>query len=156
MIRIVVPGPPPRKNSRAAVAYLTPATTLAWYSGLAIAVHRSLHANIPERLAKTGRWSVVIAVYEEKLRHLDDGTSVPLGDVDSTVSAVLDGLQPKRCGAWAPLDDDARVVRLFVEKHYDPDAPRVEITLEQLPPLHIEPRKTHRRKPAPRPKRKTP
>lgn len=132
MIRIVVPGSRPRKNARGSIVgrrRITPKKTLAWYRQLRAAVHESITVK-PTKLAKTGRWSLAIDVFEDEWRHLD--VDVPSGDIDSTVTAVLDGLQPKQCGPWAPLDDDARVVEMTVRKHYDKANPRVEITLTEV------------------------
>lgn len=132
VIRIVVPGSRPRKNARGTIVgrrRITPKATAAWYRKLQIAVVHSI-AKRPEKLAKTGRWALRVEVYEDEMRHLD--VDVPCGDIDSTVSAVLDGLQPKQCGPWAPLDDDARVVEMIVRKHYDKQNPRVEITLTEI------------------------
>ncbi|MGL5912262.1 MAG: hypothetical protein ACRCZP_19815 [Phycicoccus sp.] len=137
MIRIVVPGPPPRKNSRAAVAYLTPKRTKAWRVRLYDAIGNTA-AGI-----ESGRWAIVLDVYEAERRHLGDGTSVPHGDVDSCITAILDALQPKwklprrKCGrkvliARGLLDDDARVVTAQIAKHYDKANPRVEITLTEV------------------------
>jgi Holliday junction resolvase RusA-like endonuclease len=132
MIRIVVPGSRPRKNARGTIVgrrRITPKATTAWYRRLQKAVLDSI-VRKPEKLAKSGRWSIMVDVYEDEWRHLD--VDVPCGDIDSTVSAVLDGLQPKQCGPWAPLDDDARVVEMTVRKHYDKTNPRVEITLTEV------------------------
>jgi Holliday junction resolvase RusA-like endonuclease len=132
MIRIVVPGSRPRKNARGTIVgrrRITPKATTAWYRRLQKAVLDSISRK-PEKLAKSGRWSLMVDVYEDEMRHLD--VDVPCGDIDSTVSAVLDGLQPKQCGPWAPLDDDARVVEMTVRKHYDKNNPRVEITLTEV------------------------
>jgi Holliday junction resolvase RusA-like endonuclease len=132
MIRIVVPGSRPRKNARGTIVgrrRITPKATVAWYRRLQKAVLDSISRK-PEKLAKSGRWALWVEVYEDEMRHLD--VDVPCGDIDSTVSAVLDGLQPKQCGPWAPLDDDARVVEMTVRKHYDKTNPRVEITLTEV------------------------
>ena len=129
MIRIVVPGPPPRKNARGTIAVvrgrarrITPQRTKNWIVALEAAWRRS-----PWRrtIAKSGRWSVSITTWEEKLRHLD--VSVPLGDVDSVISIVLDGLQ--KIGL---LDDDARVIEVMARKRYSLGTPpRVEIEMWQ-------------------------
>ena len=141
MIRIVVPGPNPRKNAKGTIGTdaktgkprrITPDAAIAWYSSLTIAVAESARGR---RTAKSGAWLLELDVYEGELRHLD--VDVPLGDIDSTVSAVLDGLQPRRCGPWAPLDDDARVIEMRVRKRYDPARPRVEITLTETDPEAI-------------------
>ena len=135
MIRIVVPGPPPRKNARGTIAMVrgrarrvTPKRTRDWVAALDAAWRISLDRRVPERLAKSGRWSVSITTWEEKLRHLD--VSVPLGDVDSVISIVLDGLQ--KIGL---LDDDARVIEVMARKRYSLGTPpRVEIEMWQDAP----------------------
>lgn len=107
MIRLEIQAPLPRKNARGRLAHgrvITPKKTLDWYAALASEYSRHHHEPIC-----SGAWSIRISVYETRMRHLD--VDLPLGDVDSTVSAVLDGLQ--RCGA---LDDDARFVDMRVAK----------------------------------------
>ena len=127
MIRIVVPGPPPRKNARGTIAMvrgrarrITPQRTKSWWLALEIAARPAMAL---KSFAKSGRWSVSITTWEEKLRHLD--VSVPLGDVDSVISIVLDGLQ--KIGL---LDDDARIIEVMARKRYSLGTPpRVEIEL---------------------------
>lgn len=142
-IRIVVPGPNPRKNAKGTIGRsrstgkprrITPKAVATWYANLTLAVAESIRAQ-PRKLAKSGAWMLDVIVYEDELRHLD--VDVPHGDIDSTVIAVLDGLQPKHCGPWAPLDDDARVIEMRVRKRYDPARPRVEITLTETDPEEI-------------------
>lgn len=125
MIRIVVPGPPPRKNNRPIVngRHCTPKRTRTWRARYDAAVAESL----PETLADRGCWKIDLDVYESRLCHLD--VDVPLGDIDSSVTAILDAMQR---GRWAVIDDDARIVALAVEKFHSAASPRVEITLTRI------------------------
>lgn len=75
----------------------------------------------------SGTWRILIHSVWSRQRHLD--TSVPLGDVDAPVSAVLDALQE-----IGVLDDDARVVEQAATKGHDPARPRVIVTLEACEP----------------------
>lgn len=142
MIRIVVPGPPPRKNARGTIGIsrrtgkpvrITPKRTKAWRSRLYDAVYGQ---DMP--LYDAGRWSLTLDIYESELRHLD--VDVPYGDIDSSITAVCDALQPKylkrgRSGVLTMpgvIDDDARIVSATIRKHYDKHNPRVEIVLEEV------------------------
>lgn len=129
MIRIVVPGPPPRKNDRAIVRgrHITSKRTREWGKAYDQALFAAIMAKPPERLAKRGRWCLRLDVYEQRQRKMD--VVVPLGDVDSCVTAVLDAMQK---GKWAVLDDDVRVIAMTVVKHYDKSNPRVEITMTEV------------------------
>lgn len=126
-IFITVLGRPPRKNARGTIVALrgrprrmTPVATIQWVKRLRSAVP-------PEHLGAChrGRWQLEVIVYERRMRHLD--VLVPHGDVDSSVSIILDALQP------SVLDDDARVVRAILSKSFDAAEPRVEITLTRAP-----------------------
>lgn len=136
MIRIVVPGPPPRKNARGTIANgrrITPKKTREWVARFDEAWLDQIRRKPPEKLAKRGRWTVEIDIYEDKLRHLD--VDVPFGDWDSSISTICDALQVKPkvpATRWRPLDDDARIVRGVVEKHYSAENPRVQIVLIPL------------------------
>lgn len=129
MIHIVVPGPPPRKNVRPIVRgrHVTSKRTRTWRYRYDLAVAESLRRKVPSRLAKRGRWEIAIDVHEARLCHLD--VSVPLGDIDSSVTAILDAMQR---GTWAVLDDDARVVAMTVRKFHSAANPRVEIRLTEI------------------------
>lgn len=134
-IRLTVVGPPPRKNARGTIAKgrrITPKKTREWYGRFDEAwlnwlSKPGLHGSTRSGVTK-GRACVSIKVYESRLRHLPD-VSVPMGDVDSSVSAILDAMQR---GARPMIDDDARIVRLEVEKRsgWTDETPRVEIEVE--------------------------
>lgn len=128
-IRVVVPGPPPRKNNRPIVdgRHCTPKRTRTWRARFDRAVADPLRPRYPDSLANRGIWKVEIDVYEARLCHLD--VDVPLGDIDSSVTAILDAMQR---GRWALLDDDARVVAMTVHKFHSAANPRVEITLTRI------------------------
>lgn len=128
MIRIVVPGPPPKKNKRdrAGVSKrgrpyrYTAGSFKAWCAALLIAVGK-----VPR--ISSGRWTCRVYAFHKSMRHLD--VDVPHGDSDGPVSCVFDGLQ--RVGV---LDDDARIVVHTASKHYDKKNPRTVIELEEWDP----------------------
>ena len=129
MIRIVVPGPSPRKNARAIVRgrHVKAKRTREWTKKLHSAWLR-LRASSDTPKINSGRWSVSITIYESRVRHLD--VAVPLGDVDSSITIVLDGLQD-----IGLLDDDARIIEVMARKRYSLGTPpRVEIELWQDAP----------------------
>lgn len=131
---IIVPGVRPRKNAKGTIGRrkgggarfrITPKKTRAWRPTL-----YQFHAGEEIR---SGMLEVTIRVYEDRLLHLD--VALPHGDIDSTISAVLDALQPlpKNRKAKIPpfvIDDDARIVDLHVYKRYDKSNPRIEITIQ--------------------------
>ncbi len=145
-IVIVVPGRRPRKNARGTIGRkasggapfrITPKATRSWRP-LLYEIHTG-------EFVTKGLLEVTIRVYEDRLLHLD--VDIPQGDIDSTVSAVLDAIQPlpkNRKHRIPPfvIDDDARIVDLHVFKRYDKANPRIEIiirsadrdhTLQELP-----------------------
>jgi Holliday junction resolvase RusA-like endonuclease len=122
--RVVVEGPPPRKNSRYRVVgkprprMIHSAEFKDFVRRLGEAWRAAGHPSIA-----SGTWRILIHSLWPRQRHLD--ADVPHGDVDAPVSAVLDALQEINV-----LDDDARVVEQASTKGHDPDRPRVIITLE--------------------------
>lgn len=122
--RVEVLGEPVQKNARYRVVgkprprMIHSPAFKAFVARLAEAWRAAGHPII-----NTGCWRILIHSVWSRQRHLD--TSVPLGDVDAPVSAVLDALQEIDA-----LDDDARVVEQAATKSYDPSNPRVIITLE--------------------------
>lgn len=145
MIRIVVPGPPPRKNAKSGTSIGRNRTTgkpmripskrsTAWRARL----YDALMEN-GQRLATidAGVWTVRIDVYEAKKTRLSCGAIVGLGDWDSCIEPVVDAMKSRRrkvAGRMVVVerglfDDDDRIVAGTVRKHYDKANPRVEITL---------------------------
>lgn len=136
MIRLVIPGSPPRKNRK----------TLVWanrnpdpnsdrptmgrklhpaYKSMRdamLAVWCTAKAKHGYRTIEAGALEVTITAYWPTMRHLD--IDVPNGDSDAPVEVVLDAL--KYAGVY---DDDARVVRTIGQKRYDAAMPRVEIEI---------------------------
>lgn len=131
MIAIVVAGRRPRKNERGTIGRtrfggacrITPAKTRRWRDGV--------YMVFDGEPITSGAVVVTIRVFEDRLLHLD--VVLPQGDIDSTLSAVLDALQPKDRKKRLPpfvLDDDARIIDLHVYKRYDKKNPRIEIIIE--------------------------
>lgn len=121
---VVVDGEPVQKNARYRVVgkprprMIHSPAFKAFVQRLAEAWRSAGHPAI-----NAGTWRILIHSVWSRQRHLD--TTVPLGDVDAPVSAVLDALQ--EIGA---LDNDARVIEQAATKAHDPVRPRVIITLE--------------------------
>lgn len=148
VIRFTVSGPVPRKNSRTRTRIVAPASARR---GKLVDVTKCFVQYYPsadwkdwiDRLAaaipantkiEAGAWAIRIWTYNARIRHLDE--DLPEGDVDSPVSAILDGLQSKN-GGVGMLDDDARIVEECTTKHYDRDNPRVVIELTRVDPEPI-------------------
>lgn len=151
MIRIVVPGPPPRKNAKSGTSIgrnrktgkpmrIPQKRTKDWrvkfYAALALCADgRLIFTGITR-----GVWAVRIDVYEKAQRHLPCGAKVGHGDWDSCIEPVTDAMKPlrkKQRGRMvvvAPglFDDDDRIVEGTARKHYDRTNPRVEITLTEV------------------------
>lgn len=133
MISLVVEGPPPRKNERHEIVTprhrkrgMPPAwlkNSAAFDSFVLRTTNRWRRAGKPR--ANAGRWHVSIRNFWPTMRHLD--VDVPNGDVDSTVSQILDALQECRC-----VDNDARFVSAWELNFYDRENPRVEFDLVPL------------------------
>jgi Holliday junction resolvase RusA-like endonuclease len=133
-IRLVIDGPPLRKNERHKVIALRlkdgkTRGSLKNSDEFDLYVLRVTHA---WRIAghepiRSGAWHVDCAAYFPRTRKLD--VPVALGDVDAAVSAALDALQA--CGA---VDDDVRFVTGWLEKHVDASRPRLELTLRPAGP----------------------
>jgi len=145
VIRIVIPGPPPRKNAKSGTSIgrnpktgkpmrLPAKRSKAWRARL----YDALMEN-GQRLStiETGVWVVRIDVYEARKTKLSCGVIVGQGDFDSCVEPVIDAMKPLRKKVLGRMvvverglfDDDNRIVEGTVRKHYDKANPRVEITL---------------------------
>lgn len=123
--RVEVRGPVPRKNRRHIVArgrILNSREFRDFVQRLDAAWRSAGHPVI-----NTGRWVLLVESVWDRQRHLDEGISVPMGDVDAPLSAVLDAMQEAGL-----LDDDVRVVQQAAEKRYGPEQ-KVFITLEYCP-----------------------
>lgn len=72
-----------------------------------------------------GAWGIEIITYWPRLRHLD--MDFPYGDIDAAATPVLDALQK---GAHL-FDDDVRLGPLAADRSYDPNNPRIEVTLKR-------------------------
>lgn len=165
MVRLIVPGPIPRKNARtmtsviltpkpaggrkpracphcrrpiwAFVHYYPSDDWKDWIDRL------QLEVSTMKRITR-GAWAIRLRTYAPKVNHLDEQTlHVAFGDVDSATSAVLDGLQQV-----GMLDDDARFVREGATKHHDKANPRTEIELTPVAGESRKPGKGPRRAPA--------
>lgn len=160
-IRLIIPGPVPRKNARTRIRVVVspkpPRSNKAprcprcksrlslfpqpyptdewkdWVQRLQLET-----GNLP-RIAK-GAWSIRVRTYVDTVRHLDDDQlHVAHGDVDSATSCVLDGLQ-----AAGLVDDDARFVREGATKHFDAAGPRTEVEISPVESAVRKPGKTKR------------
>lgn len=151
-VQLVVPGPVPRKNRRTRtrvvpgrkpgeswVQYYPSAEWKDW-------IWRLQLASIGVPKIGRGAWAISIRAYTDRISHLDGDTlRLPLGDVDSPTSAVLDGLQDKSVEL---LDDDARFVDERATKHYDKFNPRTEIEIVRVDPEPVTiPKRTNRKRP---------
>ena len=131
-IRIVVPGPPPRKNERHRIVWpgdgerppflVDTAAAEDWWGGLALS-WRMLR--VPK--ITRGVWVIEVWHWWARERHLD--LSFGAGDLDAPISHVLDGLQ--KIGA---LDDDVRFDDGHFYRRHDKANPRVEIELREVSP----------------------
>lgn len=154
MIRIVVPGPPPRKNAGGKPSIgrnrktgkpmrIPMERTMEWRLNF----YRALCSTSVGREAFrdgicSGIWAVRIDVYEKRKTKLSCGAVVGHGDFDSCIEPVVDSMKPKlkkvgkRMVIVSPglFDDDDRIVEGTARKHYDKANPRVEITLTELDP----------------------
>lgn len=153
VIRFTVHGAVPRKNRRTRTRVSVPKGAAPHIKNAFVLYYPSeewrdwlarLGESIPANTrVERGAWAIRIWAYEGKLRHLDDDTlHLPLGDVDSPTSAILDGLQDKSIGI---LDDDARFLEEAASKHYDPDNPRVVIELSRVDPEPLPPKPKKRK-----------
>ena len=79
---------------------------------------------LPKRISY-GAWGIEIIAYWPKLRHLDQ--DFPHGDVDAPITPVMDALHK---GAHL-FDDDVRLGPLAADHEYDPEDPRIEVTLKR-------------------------
>lgn len=77
------------------------------------------------RKIEHGAWGIEIIAYWPQLRHLDQ--DFPHGDVDAPVTPVMDALHK---GALL-FDDDVRLAPLAADHEYDPENPRIEVTLKR-------------------------
>lgn len=133
-IDLTIEGPPLRKNERYDVIALRPRGkkprgALKNSDAFNAYTTRVLHA---WRIAghepiRSGAWHVDCVAYFPRVRKLD--VRVAFGDIDAAVSAALDALEI--CGA---IDDDVRFVTGWLEKHVDPDRPRLELRLRPAGP----------------------
>lgn len=154
MIRIVVPGPPPRKNAKSGTSIgrnrktgkpmrIPQKRTSKWRDAFYGALMLDPDGREAFRRGITsGTWVVRIDVYEAKKTKLSCGAVVGHGDFDSCIEPVVDSMKPKlkkvgkRMVIVSPglFDDDDRIVEGTARKHYDKANPRVEITLTELDP----------------------
>ena len=91
----------------------------------AFAAKYGTHGDVPAEI------SVVIRCHWPRKRHLDGTTTLPFGDVDACIKAVLDSLEDAGL-----VDDDARVRRVSCEKYLDKDNPRIEV---EVWPVEVRP-----------------
>lgn len=153
MIRIVVHGPPPRKNAKSGTSIginrktgkpmrIPQKRTKDWRAKFyAALVDAGLGGLIFTGITR-GTWRIRIDVYEKARRTLPCGEKVGHGDWDSCIEPVVDALKPvrkKQRGRMvvvAPglFDDDDRIVEGSARKHYDKTNPRVEITITEDTP----------------------
>jgi Holliday junction resolvase RusA-like endonuclease len=124
VIRLVVPGPVPRKNRRHGMARGKGGKPRAFLAKSYVEWCKLLGAaTAPHGKIEAGEWDCSIRIYHGKWRHIDVKT--PHIDVDAPISSVLDGLQ--RVGL---LDDDVRIISLKAAKFYA-KSPRIEIDLDR-------------------------
>ena len=72
-----------------------------------------------------GAWAIEIVAFWDRQRHLD--IDFPIGDVDASVTPVMDALDK---GVKA-FDDDVRLGPAVLDREYDPEYPRIEVTLKR-------------------------
>jgi Holliday junction resolvase RusA-like endonuclease len=133
MIHLVIPGPPPTKNSSRRT-FVAPGQTVGrsilskrartWRAHLLDAWIASGQAGIA-----TGTWCLHVRVFHSRRRTPKslpgtDGTVADI-DCDAALESIADALE--HCGC---LDNDARIVALTATKHWCKDKPRTEIKLE--------------------------
>lgn len=141
-IRIVVEGPPPRKNERhvnVRIAGHGARKNSAKFESFAFRLGRAWDALGIGNLA-SGVYEITVHSFWPKQRHLGD-VSVANGDSDAALSCVKDALQ--MVGA---IDNDARVVGDHTKSHHDKARPRTEITLVAVSAEGYEPKKTSGRR----------
>lgn len=148
MIRIIVPGPPPRKNAKSGTSIGRNAKTgrpmrlpskrnKAWRARLYDALTEDGRRLVT---IKRGTWALRIDVYDGKARHLSCGAVVGLGDHDSALEPICDALKTtyktvhgtRVVWSHGVFDDDDRIVTSTITKHYDKANPRVEIVLTEV------------------------
>ncbi len=152
MIRIVVPGPPPRKNAGGKPSIGRNRKTgkpmripMKRTSNWRVAFYNALVRDPDGREMfrngiRSGVWIVRIDVYEAKKTKLSCGAIVGHGDFDSCIEPVVDSMKPKRKKVGKRMivvspglfDDDDRIIEGTARKHYDKLNPRVEITLTEV------------------------
>jgi Holliday junction resolvase RusA-like endonuclease len=126
-IAFIVDGPPPRKNERHEIVaprngrpFLKNSAAFETFARkMANEWHKAWSPKI-----RAGSWSITVLACWPRQRHLD--VSLPFGDVDAPVSAVLDALEA--CGC---IDDDVRFVKQVARKAYSKDSPRTVIVIER-------------------------
>lgn len=137
---LTINDPPPRKNDRHEIVvpkYRKPGQPVAWrknskaFEFFALCVRNKWRQAGSPRVS-VGEWHIDCVSYFARVRHLD--IDLPFGDVDASVSCVLDALQ--LCGA---IDDDVRFVSACLSKHVDAEHPRIEIRIRpaQQPPEQL-------------------
>ena len=155
-IRLTIPGPAPRKNRADRIGFNASTgkpvryrsdRAKDWRTDFYGALIASPWGSLLGHPIVDGAWSLNVDIYEDRATH--DG--FPQGDVDSSLSAILDAMQPRGKGRTAQpgmLDGDHRVTRLFAQKFHDPENPRVEITLSrvEMPKITERARKPRKRK----------
>ena len=81
-------------------------------------------AGFPKRI-DYGEWGIEIISYWDRLRHLD--LDFPYGDIDASPTPTIDALVK----GGHLFDDDVRIAPMAADREYDPDNPRIEVTLKR-------------------------
>lgn len=140
-IRIVIEGPPPRKNERHELVRMNGHSSRKnsqKYESFAFRLMRAWDKlGLPK--IERGLWAISVHSYWKTLRHLPD-LDVPKGDSDAALSCIKDALQLVEA-----IDNDGRIVSDHTENSHDKQRPRVEIELTPRPTPEIVPA-TKRRK----------
>lgn len=128
MIRIVVPGPPPRKNERHRIVRISGHGRMKnsdKYESFCMRLLAQTTGKV--RIITSGLWIMDVESYWPRRAKLPEGGWVPNGDFDAPLSSIADALE-----VAGVIDNDKRIMSGWTSKHYDKNSPRVEITLQQV------------------------